>query len=245
MPDRQYTDPRLAALYDLGNGAGRDRDFYESLAGPQPQNVLELGCGTGWLCHIYARKGHRVVGVDPAKAMLNVAKEKPNGDQIEWVLACAESYVSDQRFDLIIMTGHAFQCLLSDAQISNALATMRRHLKPTGRVVFESRNPAIDWDRHWAREVRLETETGPVMCRRRMLENDAPDELSFAWDYEIGEETITSRSTLRFASCEKIITLADAVGLSLVTLFGDWSEAAFCRNSSQEMIFTFCRKTGC
>lgn len=239
MPDRQFTDPRLAAIYDLGNGGGTDRDFYESLAPNGVCDVLDLGCGTGLLCHRYAANGHRVVGVDPALPMLEVARSKPNGENIEWVCDTAETYSSDQRFDLIIMTGHAFQCLLTDGQILAGLRTMAHHLKPNGRAVFESRNPSLDWDKNWDRAVRLETPNGQLMCLRRMLHNDHPEQLSFVWDYEFSDGVISSESTLRFASYEKIIELAQQAGLSPVDCFGDWTRGLFLSHTSREMVFVF------
>lgn len=36
MPDAHYDDPRLAALYDLGNGWSEDSDYYCKLPGPGP-----------------------------------------------------------------------------------------------------------------------------------------------------------------------------------------------------------------
>lgn len=239
MPDVQFTDPRLAAIYDLGNGGGTDRNFYESLASCGVKNVLDLGCGTGLLCHRYAANGLDVVGVDPALSMLEVARSKSNGDKIEWVHDTAESYRSNERFDLIIMTGHAFQCLITDEQILAGLQTMAQHLKLGGTAVFESRNPNLNWDEQWDRLVKLKTSNGPVTCRRRMLDNTNPEQLSFAWDYDFADGAISSESTLRFASFEKIVELASQGGLSFLDCFGDWTRGPYVRQSSKEMVFVF------
>lgn len=45
-------------------------------------------------------------------------------------------------FDAAVMTGHAFQCLLTDDEILETLVEVRRRLAPTGRFLFETRNPA-------------------------------------------------------------------------------------------------------
>ena len=47
MPSTSYTDPRLAALYDLLNTGMKDWDFYLALAEGSPLAVLDMGCGTG------------------------------------------------------------------------------------------------------------------------------------------------------------------------------------------------------
>jgi 2-polyprenyl-3-methyl-5-hydroxy-6-metoxy-1,4-benzoquinol methylase len=68
--DAHYENPKLAEIYDDGNGWSIDRDFYLSLAGDRPIRILDLGCGTGLICDAYAAKGHFVTGVDPAASML-------------------------------------------------------------------------------------------------------------------------------------------------------------------------------
>lgn len=240
MPDLQYTLKKLADIYDLGNSGVEDRDFFLSLSGKPPQDILDLGCGTGLVCNAFAGRGHRTVGTDPATAMLDVARRKPFGDQITWVESTAETYRTPQRFDLIIMTGHAFQVLLTEDTVLATLDTMKRHLKPNGQAVFESRNPAIDWDRKWPRQVNLNGPNGSITATRRLLASDpAKATISFAWDYDFGDEVLTSESTLWFLPHTQIIALADQAGLDLIDLFGDWDAAPFDQTRSREMIFKF------
>lgn len=240
--DLHYTHPRLAQIYDLGNSGAWDRDFYIALAGPPPQDILDLGCGTGLLCDAYAARGHRVVGLDPAAAMLDVARGKPNGEKIDWIESRAEDFRSDRRFDLIIMTGHAFQVLLTDVQVLATLEAMSVHLKPGGRAVFESRNPAIDWDQRWARTRCLEGPEGDIHASRRLIEASPDKEfIHFAWDYVFTDATLTSESRLRFLTHERIIALASSAGLELSALYGDWHEGEFDAKTSAEMIFKFKR----
>lgn len=77
--------------------------------------------------------------------MLAVARDRPHGDKVEWIEATAQAFRSPKRFDLVVMTGHAFQVFLTDEDVRAACLTMREHLAPGGRVVFETRNPAVDW----------------------------------------------------------------------------------------------------
>jgi len=128
-----YSDAQIAEIYDAVNPWAPDADFYLSLAGPGPSSVLDLGCGTGTLCCALAKRGHRVTGVDPAAEMLAVARRKPHAEQVEWVESSAQAYKSHRRYDLIVMTGHAFQILLTDADALAAFETMRGHLRGRGR----------------------------------------------------------------------------------------------------------------
>ncbi|MEL6831326.1 MAG: class I SAM-dependent methyltransferase, partial [Pseudomonadota bacterium] len=229
--------------YDLGNPGSVDRDFYLELPGPPPQDILDLGCGTGLLCRALAKQGHRVVGVDPAAAMLSVARRKAHSEAITWTEATSESFQSERRFDLIIMTGHAFQVLLTDNQVTQTLQTMADHLKPDGMVVFETRNPDLDWDSVWAHSYVMQTEQGPVRATRRMTKtNGTPGYLSFAWDYEFSDETVTSESTLRFLNKAQLVAFANIAGLSVSELLGDWDGSQFVPQTSREMIFKLTKK---
>src|ERR1700678_1465360 len=96
-----YQHAQIAEIYDLINPWAQDTDFYLSLVGRHPCSVLDLGCGTGTLCCALAGRGHRVTGVDPAAAMLAVARSKPYAEQVEWVESSAQSYKAQRRFDLV------------------------------------------------------------------------------------------------------------------------------------------------
>src|SRR6476661_524833 len=112
-----YHDPQIAEIYDLVNPRTQDTDFYLSLAGTRSCSVLDLGCGTGTLCCALVQRGHQVTGVDPAAAMLAVARSKPYAEHVEWIESSAQTYRSQRRFDLVIMTGHAFKVMLSDNEM--------------------------------------------------------------------------------------------------------------------------------
>jgi len=236
MPDEHYENPKLAAIYDLFCPWSPDRDFYLALAGDPPQHILDLGCGTGLLCDAYAARGHIVTGVDPTPAMLAVARQKPHGDAIEWVEAFAQQYRSEKRFDLIIMTGHAFQVLLSDEDVMAGLTTMRHHLKPSGRAVFESRNPAIDWAAEWNGTEEV-THQGITIRETTEVLSRVGDRVTFEQRYQFPDETLVSFSELRFLPKEAIEARLAAAGLRVEALFGDWDSSPFDAASSHEMIF--------
>src|SRR5438105_9396185 len=148
MIERQFTEDSLAALYDLFHPPARrdDFNFYLKLV-MSAGAVLDVGCGTGALLRRARESGHtgRLCGLDPAGGMLNQARRRSD---IEWVLGDLSSVGWEREFDLVVMTGHAFQELVADDEIRAALAAIRAALTDSGRFAFETRNPR---DRAWER----------------------------------------------------------------------------------------------
>ena len=108
MVDRQFAEPHLAALYDplCGRESRDDFRFYLPLV-MAAQAVLDVGCGTGALLRWAREAGHtgRLVGLDPGRGMLDVARKRPD---IDWILGDLTTVAWDQEFHLAVMTGHAF-----------------------------------------------------------------------------------------------------------------------------------------
>jgi hypothetical protein len=134
------------------------------------------------------------------------------------------------------MTGHAFQVLLDDADILATFATMRKHLASNGLIVFESRNPKIDWRTQWDYEMVIEMPNCVVRESRHFLAMNK-DRMTFELRYKFQDETLVSKSELRFQNSEEIEERLNASGLFVETLLGDWARAPFEENISEEMIF--------
>lgn len=237
MTDLHYEHPKLVSVYDLGNGWSDDRDFYLSLAKEQPQRILDLGCGTGLLCNAYAEKGHLVTGVDPAASMLEAAKNTRYGKNIEWMQSSAQSFQSEHTFDLIVMTGHAFQVLLDDRDVISACSNVRAHLAKDGVFAFETRNPAIDWAREWnGMQRELQSSAGLVRESFKVC-STREDRIVFETEYAFPDEHLISVSELRFMSFDTVARHLHEAGLAIHQTFGDWDGSPFNGALSREMIF--------
>ena len=232
-----YHHLRIAEIYDLINPLADDAGFYLALAGEHPQDVLDLGCGTGTLCCALAERGHHVTGVDPAAAMLSVARRKLRADHVEWIQSPAQTFRANRSFDLIVMTGHAFQVLLTDADALAVFETMRVHLKDQDRIAFETRNPRVDWARQWSSRP-------PAIYRlpdgglQETLEITAAhgEFIAFKTTYRLAHETLTTTSTLRFPSREQVQALLTRSGLAVRKCLGDWAGRDFDPARSKEII---------
>jgi len=166
--------------------------------------------------------------------MLAIATSKHFAERVEWVQHSAQAYTSSRRFDLIFMTGHAFQVLLTDDDALEVLATMRNHVDEPGRVVFESRNPNLDWAKEWAGRVRKLP--GEIFETLEITTADG-EFISFETTYQFPDKKLTTASTLRFPSLEHVETLINRSRLKLNQVLGDWDSSPLTTDYSREMIF--------
>jgi len=225
--DPAYADERLAALYDPLNPWRRSDDFYLGHI-LQAASALDVGCGTGELLCRARQAGHPgdLVGVDPAAGMLAVARAKR--DDITWLRGDAHTLALGRTFELITMTGHAFQELLDDQDARAALASFHRHLAPGGRLAFETRNPAARPWEHWTPAETRSTVRSPA-GEDFEVANDfrgtrEPDLVDFAGVVrsQVTGDTFTSVSTLRFVDPDHLRWLLTAAGFRIDGWLGDW-----------------------
>ncbi len=228
--DPLYRDPTVARFYDAANKKSRhDFEYCISLA-KGAGSVLDLGCGTGELAATIAQTySIPVTGVDPAAAMLDIARDRPGGAAVTWVEADARTARLDARFDLIVLTGHAFQVFLTDDDQAAALATIAAHLTPDGRFVFDSRNPAIQGWRGRTRENTtrriVHPDLGQVDAWNIADYDPAVDILTYTNGYRVlgtGQEH-SATAQIRFTPQADLATRIAAAGLTVDTWLGDWS----------------------
>lgn len=227
MVDRQFADAGLAALYDLFCPWKRrgDFDFYLPLV-MSAESVLDVGCGTGALLHGARAAGHtgRLCGLDPAGGMLAQARKRSD---IEWVLGDLASVAWEREFDLVVMTGHAFQVFVSDDELRASLAVIRSALTEDGRFAFETRNPLVRAWEGWTPDNAAEVidAAGVVVRVTHQVETPvAGDIVSFTSTYASStwDRPQVSRSTLRFLAADSLSAFLSDAGLAIEVQFGGW-----------------------
>lgn len=237
ISDPLYRDPQLADFYDLENGWGPDFDFCVKFA-EGAESVLDLGCGTGELTTALAQ-GRAVTGVDPAGAMLEIARRRPGGKKIAWVEGDARDLSLGRRFDLVLLTGHAFQVFLTPEDQAAALATIARHLTPGGRFLFDSRNPAAEAWKAWRPEPSRRALTHPVFGEVEAWNDAVHDPASDIVTYETHYRAISTgkhlsaASQIKFTDQADLARLIEAAGLEVDRWLGDWQGNAFSPNARE------------
>ncbi|HEY8548503.1 MAG TPA: class I SAM-dependent methyltransferase [Vicinamibacterales bacterium] len=142
---------RFAEYYDhvVAYRTRQDVAFFVSLAREAGGPVLEAGCGTGRVLIPTARAGVTIDGLDRSARMLELCRENlaREPDEVRARVRLHEgdmrSFELDGRFALITLPFRSFQHLLTVDDQLQALATLRRHLAPGGRLVVDVFNPSL------------------------------------------------------------------------------------------------------
>jgi len=185
--------------------------------------------------------GHngRLYGLDPAPGMLAQARRRA---YVEWVLGDLTSVKWDAEFDLVVMTGHAFQVFIEDDDICDALARIHSALRPDGRFAFETRNPSA---RAWETEIRGTvdgTHGEKVSMRRKVTTPFNGRVISFSHTFQNAswDAPRVSHSTLRFIGKADLDATLVQAGLVPEAQFGDWDESPLTETSPE--IITIARR---
>lgn len=231
--DPLYTDPDLAGFYDIENEWREDTETCFDMAG-QAGSVLDLGCGTGMLAAAIAADGtRRVIGVDPAAAMLDIARARENGDKVRFVEGDARTLRLGETFDLVVMTGHAFQCFLTRADRLALLQTIAAHLSDKGRFIFDSRNPLVEEWREWNRDECERVIDHPTLGTFLAWNEASHDPQTGVVTYEthyqnlLGTRHLKAESRIAFPPKAEIEDLLEEAGLKADRWLGDWSGEPF------------------
>ncbi len=239
IDENLYTDPNLTRFYDLENTWAPDFDFCRTL-GEGRMAILDLGCGTGMFAAEMARDGrHFVVGVDPAAAMLDIAKKRQGGERVEWMEGDARTLDLDRKFDFIVLTGHVFQIFLTDDDRAAVLRTIAQHLSADGIFIFDSRNPArAEW-KQWTPENSTQhlahPELGDVLAWNDVSPIDDAGVITYHSFYKVMAEarTYSSSARIAFPSRDSIVRQIGQAGLAVDKLLGDWNGAPWTDHSKE------------
>jgi 2-polyprenyl-6-hydroxyphenyl methylase/3-demethylubiquinone-9 3-methyltransferase len=105
--------------------------------GPAPKDVLDLGCGAGFLANYLAARGHRVTGIDTTAENLAVARAHATSRSAVYEVgdACALRY-PDASFDVVC----AMDLLEHVTEPQQLIDEVGRVLRPGGMFFFHTFN---------------------------------------------------------------------------------------------------------
>jgi SAM-dependent methyltransferase len=137
----------IAELYDPWSASVvEDVGFYLEEARRAGGPVVELGVGTGRIAVPIAADGIRVIGVDSSRRMLDVCARRAAlaGVDLDLRVGDLRDPPVRERVPLVICPFRSLLHMHTDADRRDALAAVRRMLRPRGRFVFDVFTPGAD-----------------------------------------------------------------------------------------------------
>lgn len=248
----EYIEYTGAEEYDQENGLdGPDLPHYLQLAHETGGPALDLACGTGYLTIPLAKAGLAVTGVDLASEMLDLARTKAGDLPVRWVQADCRALDLGERFNLITLTGNAFQEFRTRADQEGLLGAVRRHLAPGGLFGFETRFPrpselltpqalSGEWSPEtvWRSFVDEHGRTVTVSTSQRhdAIRQTVEYVIYRRWQEDGQEQVVTERAVLRFVYPREMEALLHYNGLAIRDAYGDWDRSPL-TGASPRMIY--------
>ncbi|MDQ1322879.1 MAG: hypothetical protein QG587_213 [Chloroflexota bacterium] len=232
----------LARLYDLDLSEDPgDLDLLLALAARSGGPILELASGSGRLTVPLAEDGHEVTGVDTDAAM--VARARDRADAAGKAIARRVRLVTDDArsvrlpdagsYHLAFIPLNSIVLLGSRADQAAAVATLAAHLAPGGLAMVDAWLPTADdlarYDGRLVLEwVRGDPGSGRIVTKTCSAVYDATTTsvvlTTIFEEGHAGEPPVrwVRVDRLRLVSPDELVSFAEAAGLVVETLAGDY-----------------------
>lgn len=241
MRNAEFNDPRLAQIYEMQCPWGPSDQFFLDLANEDPNSrVIDLGCGTGQITMKLADAGHKVTGIDPAVASLDLARAKPRAERVTWIEG-SSARAPANAFDLALMTNHVAQFITDDEAWLALLRDLHGALIPGGRLAFDSRDPvARGWEKWNPSDSRKQmelTDGGELVIWTEVTEV-LGELVNFTHHYVFSstEDELLSQMTLRFRPERTLRTSLEAAGFEVEAIYGGWQRESVGKGNGEFIV---------
>lgn len=133
------------------------RDSLWSSLGPNVSglDILDLGCGHGWLSALLSAKGAHVRGIDGSKALLAHARRTAPTVDFACYDLVSDALPVDREYDRVV----AHMVLMDLPDIDPVLSYVHRVLRTSGRFAFTMPHPCF-----FNYKTRADPATGELYC---------------------------------------------------------------------------------
>lgn len=226
-----------APYYDWENRqtvGRRDIAFWQRMAAPHQEPILELGCGTGRVALPLARRGSMVVGIDRSASMLARARMRVRRARLQSRVRLIRGDIRhlpfpDRSFPLVMAPYGILQSLLDERLLRDTLTEVRRVLSRHGLFGLELVADLPAWEEYRDRAT-LRSSRGPHGKPIVLVESVTQDRrrriTRFEQEFVEGRGTGVTRRrfTLAFRNLTvpQMVERLEKAGLEVAALLGDY-----------------------
>jgi ubiquinone/menaquinone biosynthesis C-methylase UbiE len=247
----EYDNP---VLYDKENEAfSPELPFLIEWAAKQEGPIIDIACGTGRITIPLAQSGHKLIGVDVHKGMLDEARKKSAKEnlQINWVEQDCTKLMLDIKTKLAFSVGNSFQHFLTNESIDGLLSSVHNHLEMGGIFIFGTRFPSTEellqppTEEYW--RTYTDYETKHTVDVYTISTYDALNQIQHYETIRKYKNTarevvneIRTTISLRYVFPKEMERILSDNGFEMMHLYCDWEKNPI-TNDSYEMIYV-CKK---
>ena len=138
MPFSEYST--FYDLYYADKDYAAEVDFVLKLAfrfGVEPQNLLDMGCGTGRHLEEFVKRGLKCDGFDLSAEMLSRARKRLPRTGVGLSEGNITDFESGKQYDLVVAMFAVMGYLVDNEHLLAGLRTAQKHLRPEGVFIFD------------------------------------------------------------------------------------------------------------
>ena len=189
-------------------------------------SILDLGCGPGLYCELFAQLGHQVTGIDFSKRSIQHAQKSATEQKLE-INYQYQNYLEleyREQFDLAILIFCDFG-VLSPQQQSTLLRRIHTALKPKGQLIFDVFSPRhfkrFKPSKNWSFSPSGFWRPGPHLVMSQSFKYTNPF-LTLEQYFVVEDERVECyRNWNRCFSMDELRALLDETGFGVESFYAD------------------------
>lgn len=245
----EFYSAEFAPIYDLLHAEfKKDIPFWLDLAEKTGDPILEIGCGTGRLLLPLAQAGHRVVGIDAAPAMLELAQARIDALGLNDRAQCVSADITktappDFRYQLAFF-GHNTLYHFPLNRLQGVLRQLRKVLAPGATLCMDVVNPYIIMELEDEKEYQLEQmlthpTTGEEIDQFVRYSNDIFDQCwRVEWKFvpKSTKQPLVVKTDYHYFYPHQLETMMSANGFQWVATYGDYDQSEYDEESDSLLV---------
>ncbi len=194
-----------------------------------PNIVCDLGCGTGKMTSMFARRGIEMIGIDNSEEMLMVAREKAYDDELNilYLMQDMSQFELYGTVDLIYSACDCINYLVEEDDVLSTLKWVNNYLEPEGLFVFDINTPYKYKEVLGNRIFAQQEESAAYIWENYYDEAEGINEFEvsfFIQDEEDGRYDRTVENHYQRAyTIERMKELIEEAGLELIGVYDEYS----------------------
>jgi SAM-dependent methyltransferase len=204
--------------------------------------VLDLACGTGNITLPLLKRGYDMIGVDLSGDMLNIARNKKDGDRVLWLCQDMRSFELYGTVGAVVCCLDSINYLTSRNGLDKCFSLVHNYLDPNGIFIFDVNTPYKFENVYGNNHYVLEDEG--IFCGWQNFYDRKSGlcdfELSFFYENEDGSYTrLDETQTEKCYSLKTLTNLLKKNGFEIIKVISDFDGSPV--TDTDERAYFVCR----